>query len=454
MQKTFILDLNRCTGCHACQIACKIENELAPEMSWRQIVTFNVQRLPAIPLFSLSLACNHCIDAPCKETCPALAYTKDKETGAVTIDPKLCMGCKYCQWICPYDAPKFNEATGVMEKCTFCSHRLSRELEPACTVACPTGALELGDYSAKHGAEKTQIPGFWRQGIEPAIRIKPLRRPTKPPQMASAQTVPDPPPSPNPRSQSKVSLRSEWPLALFTLTTAVLVALFHSWILAKVPVSPVLFGLAGAVAMATSTSHLGRKQRFYRAVLNFKRSWVSREIVFFTVFMGGAIYSLVATPNNAVTVRVVAAVGFVALFSMDKVYQVRTNLSGRSLHSASVLLTGLYLVGVFTANPWYLFPLGVVKLVLYLLRHLFLLRQRTSGWQVVLLARINFGTLLPLLLWLLSGTAHYEIILASILIGEILDRAEFYMELDFTYPAAQARRDLKEMIAHKPLVLT
>ena len=68
--------------------------------------------------------------------------------------------------------------------------------------------------------------------------------------------------------------------------------------------SPVLFGLAGAVAMATSTSHLGRKKRFYRAVLNFKRSWVSREIVFFTVFMGGAIYSLVATPNNAVTVQI------------------------------------------------------------------------------------------------------------------------------------------------------
>ena len=71
-----------------------------------------------------------------------------------------------------------------------------------------------------------------------------------------------------------------------------------------------------------------------------------------------------------------------------------------------------------------------------------------------MLARINFGYLLPFLLWLLSGTAHYEFILASILIGEILDRAEFYMELDFTHPTAKARRDLEEMIAHKPLVLT
>ena len=377
MQKAFVLDLNRCTGCHACQIACKIENELAPEMSWRQVVTFNEQRMPAIPLFSLSLACNHCIDAPCKKACPALAYTKDKATGAVTIDPKLCMGCRYCQWVCPYDAPKFNEAAGVMEKCTFCSHRLSQQLEPACTVACPTGALALGDYSAKDRVNKTQIPGFWRKGIEPAVRIKPLRRPTKPPQMASSQTVADPPPRPNPRSQTKVSLRNEWPLALFTLTASGLVALFHSWILTRVPVSPILFALAGAIAMVTSTAHLGRKGRFYRAVLNFTRSWVSREIVFFSIFMGGAVYALVATPDSAIIARVVAAVGFVALFAMDKVYQIQTNVSARGLHSASALLIGLYLVGVFTANPWYLIPLGSVKLVLYLLRHLFLLRRRT-----------------------------------------------------------------------------
>ncbi|MCP5110288.1 MAG: dimethyl sulfoxide reductase anchor subunit, partial [bacterium] len=113
--------------------------------------------------------------------------------------------------------------------------------------------------------------------------------------------------------------------------------------------SPVPFALAGALAMAASTLHLGRKGRFYRAVLNFKRSWVSREIIFFSAFMGGAVYSLFAVPDNAIVARVVAAVGFVALFAMDKVYQIPTNLSGRALHSGSALMTGLYLVGVFTA---------------------------------------------------------------------------------------------------------
>ena len=116
MQKAFVFDLNRCTGCNACEIACKIENELPPGMSWREVVTFNESRLPGVPLFSLSLACNHCLDAPCKEKCPALAYSKDERTGAVTVNPSLCMGCKYCQWVCPYDAPKFNATAGVVEK--------------------------------------------------------------------------------------------------------------------------------------------------------------------------------------------------------------------------------------------------------------------------------------------------------------------------------------------------
>ena len=183
MQKAFVFDLNRCTGCDACQIACKIENELPPGMSWRQVVTFNESRLPGIPLFSLSLACNHCLDAPCKEKCPALAYSKDERTGAVTINPSLCMGCKYCQWVCPYDAPKFNATTGVVEKCTFCSHRLKEDLEPACTTACPTAALRFEDYSKEDAKEQVDIPGFWKKRITPAIHIEPLRRGTRPPQM-------------------------------------------------------------------------------------------------------------------------------------------------------------------------------------------------------------------------------------------------------------------------------
>lgn len=456
MQKAFVFDLNRCTGCNACEVACKIENELQPGMSWRRIVTFNESRLPGVPLFSLSLACNHCLDAPCKEKCPALAYSKDERTGAVTVNPSLCMGCKYCQWVCPYDAPKFDTTTGVVEKCTFCSHRLKEDMDPACTTACPTAALRFADYSREDAKEQVDIPGFWKKKITPAIHIDPLRRGPRPPQMHYSHDFNELSHETN-RSfssqKSRVSLSSEWPLLVFTLTAAVLVALFHLWIVATIPVTLMPFTVAGVAAMGLSTVHLGQPFRFYRAILNWRRSWVSREILLFSAFFFGALYFFTFTPFDTLIGRLVAASGFAALFAMDKVYQVDTNLSSKGLHSASVLLTGIYLVGVFTQHPWFLFPLGATKLVLYLLRGLPRIHKKTRQRQLLFSLRILTGFVVPFLLWVFTGTDLYSLIVASILVGEVLDRAEFYMDLDFTHPDAQVRRDLATMVAYKPLVL-
>ena len=147
-QKGFVFDINKCTGCQACSIACEIENELEPGADWRQVTTFNERHVPGVLSFHLSVACNHCVDPPCMKNCPALAYSKDAVTGAVTVDPDLCIGCRYCTWACPYDAPRFNTASGVVEKCTFCQHRLEDGLEPACVTSCPTGALKLADHTS------------------------------------------------------------------------------------------------------------------------------------------------------------------------------------------------------------------------------------------------------------------------------------------------------------------
>jgi DMSO reductase anchor subunit len=185
-----------------------------------------------------------------------------------------------------------------------------------------------------------------------------------------------------------------------------------------------------------------------------KGSWVSREILFFSAFFAGALYSIAWAPDDTVAARAVAAAGFIALFSIDKVYQLPTNLARTGLHSASVLLTGLYLVGIFTMHPWFVPPLAVVKLVLYLLRRVPRLGGSTVLWKVLFAARLVAGFVLPGVLWVLTGTAHYAVIVASILIGEIVDRTEFYLELDFIRPAIQAKRDLARTIARKPIVLT
>ena len=142
-RKSFLFDLNKCVGCHACVVACTIENQTLPETVWRDINSFNPSGNPDIPLFHYSLACNHCDDPPCLKNCPALAYSKDFITGAVIHFANKCIGCKYCTWACPYDAPKFNEKTRIIEKCTFCNHRIEEDLKPACANLCPTGALIL-----------------------------------------------------------------------------------------------------------------------------------------------------------------------------------------------------------------------------------------------------------------------------------------------------------------------
>jgi len=147
MRHAFVFDANRCTGCQACQLACTIENGLQPDRSWRAISTFNERRHPGIALFHLSLACNHCADPACMTACPALAYSVDSSTGAVLLDADACIGCGYCAWACPYDAPRFDHDVGVMTKCTFCNHRLAEGLAPACAALCPTGALSVSPLS-------------------------------------------------------------------------------------------------------------------------------------------------------------------------------------------------------------------------------------------------------------------------------------------------------------------
>ena len=147
MGKRFAFDINKCTGCHSCILACNIENERDGEINWRQVFTFNNFHHPALPLFHISMACNQCNSPSCLKYCPANAFSKDLTTGAVNINPDLCIGCKYCNWTCPFDATKFSTSKNIMEKCDFCNHKLAENLPPVCVNLCPTGALGLENNS-------------------------------------------------------------------------------------------------------------------------------------------------------------------------------------------------------------------------------------------------------------------------------------------------------------------
>src|SRR5512134_1225703 len=170
-----VIDLDRCIGCEYCLRACSAHNDVREGEPWNIVVEEKTET--GHPFF-FSRPCLHCQIAPCVEVCPVKA-TYVREDGLVVMNYDRCIGCRYCEVACPYDARRFNweERTdeenpyvptwgipeverrprGVVEKCTFCVHRIDRGLAegltpgvdpqatPACVNICPVGARVFGD---------------------------------------------------------------------------------------------------------------------------------------------------------------------------------------------------------------------------------------------------------------------------------------------------------------------
>ena len=441
--KAFLFDSNKCTGCQACELACTIENQL-DAFSWRQVTTLNEARHAGVPTIHLSLACNHCAEPPCMEHCPALAYGKDPVTGLVSLDAELCIGCKYCSWACPYDAPRFDAGAGVMTKCTFCEHRQAEGREPACVEQCPTGALGFGDLAHLPGV--AEAPGLPTVTPGPSIRFVPWRgaAPSAAVGTLSAGDVGFTRAEVS-RTSRKITLRSEWPLVGFSLIAAVLVAAFAASAVGSLELSLLPFlGLAG-VGMGLSTLHLGKPWLAWRALLNLRRSWLSREIALVSGFMGlAALHFLV--PERPWLTLSAAIVGFAALFAVDRVYDLVRPAQARPLHSADVLLTGALLAGILAGNLPLSAIVGLLKLNLYLRRKSEARRRRIDPrwrWGAV---RLGAGFVAPVLLGFADPAAWPAWALAGAAVGELVDRCEFYQELEVPTPAGQMARELNRRL--------
>jgi len=152
----FLLDLSRCTGCGACEAACR--REQGGIITFRQVRRIENYRDGRLQIYFLSLACQHCEHPECFRVCPQRAYSKRRD-GVVLHFPGRCNGCNSCVRACPFQAPRYNPATGKTDKCNLCENRRSAGLLPACVEACPVKALHLLDLG--QGREDT-----WQRWIE------------------------------------------------------------------------------------------------------------------------------------------------------------------------------------------------------------------------------------------------------------------------------------------------
>lgn len=180
-QLTFVVDTSKCIGCGLCVAACKEENRIPSETQYnrtwieRHVRTTDgkvhidspdagihgfsaVAAAPGVAGKKVAAAffaprlCMQCENPPCVAVCPVSATYSTPE-GIVLVDESRCIGCGYCVTACPYGAryvlPAAEEtplgASGVADKCTWCFHRITRGLEPACVEVCPVGAREFGN---------------------------------------------------------------------------------------------------------------------------------------------------------------------------------------------------------------------------------------------------------------------------------------------------------------------
>ncbi|AKK10215.1 DMSO/selenate family reductase complex B subunit [Corynebacterium uterequi] len=181
----FYFDQTVCNGCKACQIACKDKHDLPVGITWRRVVEYDGGSWqlsgdtfePNVFAYYTSVACNHCENPVCVEVCPTTAMSR-RPDGTVYVDQDKCVGCRYCQWACPYGAPQLNSETGHMSKCDLCYDYRSEGKEPACVSACPSRALDWGpieELRKKHGYVDAVAPLPDPSLTQPRLVINPHR---------------------------------------------------------------------------------------------------------------------------------------------------------------------------------------------------------------------------------------------------------------------------------------
>lgn len=339
-QYRFHFDMSRCVGCQCCVVACNEQNNNPAGVHWRRVGEIEGGQYPDTKRFHLSMACNHCLDPACLTGCPTEAYVKLEENGVVEHKEEECIGCGYCTWNCPYSVPQFNPERKIVTKCDMCHHRLADGLAPACVAACPEQAIHI---------EKVNIAEWRMNHIE-------ADAPSVPESGITLSTTRITLPKEIPQEMLRANRhriepeKPHTPLIFMTVLTQLAAGGFMTlWvgeILSHVfdflkPLQDFLvFGACGlltvtGIALLASIFHLGRPLYAYKALKMWRRSWLSREVLLFTLFsFSGAVFAALLLAGN--------------YFGFKLPYGVRLVFGG--------VVSGLGMAGIFASAKIYLVP--------------------------------------------------------------------------------------------------
>ena len=302
--------------------ACHNLNGLEEDETWRNVGLLSGGTSEQPFMQHITTACHHCIEPACMIGCPVLAYEKDPVTGIVRHLDDQCIGCQYCILKCPYDVPRYSRSKGIVRKCDMCHDRLAVGEAPACVQSCPTQAIRIHTVNQDSILEESESSQFLPTAPDPGYTLPTTVYKTQ-------RTLPR-----NLLPADYYSARREhshWALVVMLVLTQMSVGAFivgqalllGPWssdsLLRDVrPAHVVAALLLGNLGMVAAIFHLGRPLYAFRAILGLRTSWLSREILAFTVFAGlAAAYSVAAwfAPTNTFAFQAANALGGVAAAS-------------------------------------------------------------------------------------------------------------------------------------------
>lgn len=318
-QYAFEVNLDACTGCKACVVACHSLNGLDDNEAWRDVgLLLGGSRTNGYQQ-TVTTACHHCADPGCLNGCPVGAYEKQEDTGVVKHLDDQCIGCGYCVLKCPYDVPKYNEKLGIVRKCDMCVGRLREGEAPACVQACPTSAISIrlvkkDDLTFTAGT--TMLPGAFDSSYT---------RPST--TYVTQKTLPK-----NTRAADATALRLEhahWPLIAMLVLTQLSVGMFvvaSAMTFAGANLNASAIYIATSILMlglGVSVLHLGRPMGAWRFFLGLRTSWMSREILAFSVLAASATTACAASYfgiAETTMISTTALIGLAAVFTSAMIY--------------------------------------------------------------------------------------------------------------------------------------